>query len=127
MGKLLQAEIEVHQGRAQEAMNLVATALREFEIMGIFEGLNFEFAGRIHRLAGDLAEAEKFLRRGLEAAREFPVQSARLHAELAETLRAKGSQDWALEAQAALLKYRLSECPLRAEEIQKRFKIPEMP
>jgi DNA-binding Xre family transcriptional regulator len=121
MGKLIQAEIAARLGDTAMAQTLVTSALSEFEKMGIHEGLNFEYAGRTHRLIGELDSAEAYLRQGLKAALDFPVCLAALHMELAEVLRLKQSKNWPNEIQSALAIYQSTECPIRAAQAKKRL------
>lgn len=122
-GKLLQAEIEAHRGNRQAAEALVDQGLEEFGKLGIFEGLNFEQAGRTHRLLGNIEKAEAFFLRGLEVSQAFPVYHAALYAELALVLQRQGHPDWTEKLQKAMDIYRQVECPLRIEMLKKQFQI----
>ncbi len=121
MGKLLLGEAAARTGRSMDAVALVLEALEEFEKLGVAEGLNFEFAGRVHRFIGQLEQAEKFLRHGINIAQEFPVYLAALHAELAEVLRAKGNGTWQTEAEIAIALYDRTECHMMVARLKKQF------
>lgn len=123
MGKILQAEILARRNQPQEAKSLLTVGLAEFQALGINEGLNFEYAGRVHRLCGDLDAAETYLRRGVTLAAAFPVYLASVHVELAETLRLKRSATWTEAAEKAVLLYAQCECPLRVDQVKKHFQI----
>ncbi|MBK9322093.1 MAG: hypothetical protein IPM97_03885 [Bdellovibrionaceae bacterium] len=48
--------------------------------------MNYEFAGRISRLVGDLSASEEYLRKGVALSNEFPIYQAALFLELSKTL-----------------------------------------
>jgi tetratricopeptide (TPR) repeat protein len=123
MGKLIEAEIAARSDRATEAQNLVSEALSAFEKLGIMEGLNFEFAGRVHKWIGQLEQAEAYLRSGISVAKGFPLYLAALHVELGDVLRMKGERGWKEEIQRALSLYDGAGCPLRVSAIRNRFSL----
>lgn len=93
-----------------------------FAALGIEEGLNYEYAGRILRLLGKLQEAEKYLRRGLEISNDFPIYQAALCFELSLTL---SDQKKRIEAehfaQQAIDLYQKCEAPLRVIQARHAF------
>ncbi len=123
MAGLLQAEIAARRSQKTLAQKLVKESLAGFEALGIHEGLNFEIAGRTHRLIGKLDEAEDFLRQGLKISKNFPVYLASIYYELAEVLKAKSSPSWVTEAQTAIDIFLQSECPKRAQFIKSRLSL----
>lgn len=123
MGKLILAEVSAIRGEEAEAKKLVSEALASFENLGIKEGLNFEFAGRVYRILGLVDQADKFIRQGIRLSQSFPLELAALHVELAEILRMTGADNWAREADKAVEIFYKSECPLLAEEVKRQFKL----
>jgi tetratricopeptide (TPR) repeat protein len=95
MGKLVSAEIFARRGKTEEAKKTMNDGLADFVKLGIEEGLNYEFAGRISLLLGQRVEAEAFLRKGISISAEFPLSRAALFFELAKLL---SSRDFASEA-----------------------------
>lgn len=122
---LIEAELFARQGLEQEALNQATRSLEGFSALGINEGLNFEFSGRVHRLLGHNAKAEEHVRHGINISRPFPVYLAALYLELASILKASGAdQQMILDAATrARDLYRNCEAPIRAGLIEKAFNI----
>lgn len=127
MGKLVLAEIRAHQGRSDEAVQLAELGLAGFRELGIHEGLNYESAGRVYRLSGDLGMAEALLREGLRFAKEFPLEEAGLHFELALVLKqGRPTAEEALKsAKKAIDLYRRVEAPQKATSVVIAFDIED--
>jgi tetratricopeptide (TPR) repeat protein len=117
MGRLIDAEISVKEGRFIDANQSLTDGLNGFAELGIDEGLNYEFAGRISRLAGDQMASVDYFRKGISLAKDFPMYRAALYLELAKTLSANRSD--LVEAKASAKKavdlYRECEASIRAE------------
>ena len=123
MAKLIQAEIAARTGLNVEAKTLANQTLDGFSRLGIEEGLNYEFAGRVHRLIGDFEKAELLLMKGIGVAKDFPIYRASLLAELAQTLNGRRSFKSQEAARAAVHLYEASGCPLRAAAVKSLHKI----
>lgn len=123
MGKLILAEIAASQSRQADAIALVDEALKGFSDLGINEGLNYEYAGRVHRICKNLDQAEKYLLQGLPLAQDYPIYHASILAELAEVLKLKGHSEWKTRHQDSISIYTQCGCPLRILILQKRFGI----
>lgn len=123
MGKLINAEIEARRSNRQTALILVESALAGFAKLGIREGLNFEYAGRVHRLLGNYDQAVIHLKDGITAAQAYPIYLAALQAEFARTLKLMGSDKWIDAAKNAIHVFTVKECPLRVTMIKKEFGI----
>lgn len=122
MGKLILAEVEAIRGNKQPALDLVEAALDGFSKLGIYEGLNFEYAGRANRIIGNLDQSIKYLNEGIAASQTFPIYLAALQFELARALKQKGS-GWEESASIAMALYEKHECPARVEMIKNEFGI----
>lgn len=116
MGKLVSAEIIAKLGHAKEAANALEESLVDFAKLGIDEGLNYEFAGRISILVGKRREAEEYFRKGLLISKDFPLSQASLYFEMAKLL---SSVECANEA---LSLYSDCGAKLRTESIKKFIK-----
>jgi tetratricopeptide (TPR) repeat protein len=120
MELLVQAEISARMNRAEDARAALQKGLEGFARLGIEEGLNYEFAGRISRLIGDKSQAQAYLRKGIEISNEFPLYQAALNFEMAQALVAAGEGREARRfAEKAAELYTLCEAPLRAEAAKK--------
>ncbi len=86
MDKLVRAEIFARRGLKDDAKRTLNEGLVGFSVLGIEEGLNYEFAGRISRYLKDFEESEIYLRKGISISNKFPLYQAALHFELAKTL-----------------------------------------
>ena len=121
--KIILAEILAREGQSESAKNMLKDSLDGFSKLGIEEGLNFEFAGRICRLLGDLPASNHYLRIGIKLAQDFPLYQAGLFFELGKTLLAGFDR---IEATVFLEKaadlYLICEAPLRAEKVKKHHK-----
>lgn len=84
MGQLILAELYARTGRQSEACIMIKKTLFEFQKMNIEEGLNYEYAGRVFRIAKDFAQAKIFLQRGIEITHDYPIYQAALYQELAQ-------------------------------------------
>jgi tetratricopeptide (TPR) repeat protein len=122
MGKLILAEVEATRGNKQAALDLVESALAGFSKLGIREGLNFEYAGRVNRIVGNFNQSIKYLSEGIAASQAFPIYLAALQFELARTSKKMGSR-WEEAANTAIALYEKHECPARVEKIKKEFGI----
>lgn len=122
-GKLIIAEVEARRSHKQEALDLVASALDGFSKLGIHEGLNFEYAGRVQRLVGNLDQAVSDLKEGISTAQVFPIDLASLKVELARTLKMMNSNLWRDAAAEAIAIFTAAECPLRVDMIEQEFEI----
>lgn len=123
MGKLIIAEVEARRSHKQKALELVASALDGFSKLGIHEGLNFEYAGRVQRLVGNFDQAVSDLKEGIATAQAFPIDLASLKVELARTLKMMKSDMWRDAAVEAIAIFTAAECPLRVDMIKKEFEI----
>jgi tetratricopeptide (TPR) repeat protein len=117
-GKLLLAEVAAHRGQSK-ATSLAEEALRDFEALGISEGLNYEQAGRVYHRLHDFDKAESYFRKGISLSRAFPVYQAALFKELGLVLKAKNDPKWKEELQNSIDLYKKCQCPLRAEMVQR--------
>jgi len=122
-GKLLLAEVAAHRGFKSDVHQLVGEGLKEFSEMNINEGLNFEQAGRAHRLLGEFEKAEGYFLRGISISNEFPVYQAALYAELALVLKIQSRAEWIEKARNAIDIYGKCQCPLRVQSLKTRFQI----
>lgn len=86
MGKLVASEIFARRGLKDDAKRTLNEGLDGFSMLGIEEGLNYEFAGRISRHLEEFEESETYLRKGISISNKFPLYQAALHFELAKTL-----------------------------------------
>lgn len=89
-GHLLRAEIFALQGRREEALVAMNLGLHGFSAQRIVEALNFEIAGRVQRLCGNLSESEALLQLGVECGQGYPLYLARVFQEMALTLNEAG-------------------------------------
>lgn len=120
MGKLIRAEILALRNAFTEAKETMLSALSDFAQMSIEEGLNYEFAGRISRIIGDLQASKIYLEKGISISDEFPVEQASLYSELAETLMVLKQAPEAAFKMAIKL-YGESECNLRVKQLESKF------
>jgi len=117
MGKLIKAEVCALNNNFAEAKKTMLAAINDFSRMNIEEGLNYEFAGRISRIIGDLAEAKAYLEKGILITDEFPVEQASLYSELVQTLLGlRENPEPALKM--AIKLYRECECDLRVKQLE---------
>lgn len=86
MGNLIRAELLALQNRKPESLAMLRSGLDQFSKLGIEEGLNYEFAGRIARHLDEPIESIRFLEKGIAISTDFPMALAALRAELAKTL-----------------------------------------
>lgn len=86
MAMLIKAEIAAVQGSHLESKNKLLEGLQQFANLGIDEGLNYEFAGRVSKLNDEFVQSESYLRKGISISNDFPMYQAALHLELAKTL-----------------------------------------
>jgi tetratricopeptide (TPR) repeat protein len=114
MGELLRAEVLARQKREKEARAALDKGLEGFAQLGIEEGLNYEFAGRVLRILGDHAESARKLRHGISLSGEFPLSLAALHAELAKTTVHQDPIEAKQHTEKAKALYLACEAPLRA-------------
>lgn len=114
MGKLITSEISARRGEDETAANTLEESLLDFAKLGIEEGLNYEFAGRVSMLLGKRDAAETFLQKGISISKDFPLSRAALYFELAKLT---SSVDF---AEASLKLYFECDAPLKAEAV-KRF------
>lgn len=119
MAKLIQAEIHARNALVVEAEALLHSGLEGFSKLGIEEGLNYEFAGRISRILGKTLESKNFLLRGIMLAKDFPLYQAALYFELAKTLMISEEKKEALSsAQKALNLFKKCSAPLKADKVE---------
>lgn len=85
MGELLRAEVRARRGEVAGADEALRAGLAAFAALGIEEGLNYEFAGRVCRLLGRGEESLFYLEKGLEISTALPVYHAALLFEAART------------------------------------------
>jgi tetratricopeptide (TPR) repeat protein len=123
MAKLIESEILAKERQFEGAKKSLTEGLEGFAKLGIEEGLNYEFAGRIARLLGEQSTSVDFLSRGLSISKDFPMSQAPLHFEMAKTLADQGSADAQVQAQKAYELYLSCEAPLRAEIIKQSFNL----
>ena len=115
IGELLLSEIFARKNAILEAREHLKKGLDGFFQLGIEEGLNYEIAGRVSRLLGDLDQSEKFLNKGISISSDFPVYHAALHLEMAKTQKALSKSAEAKKyAEIAKALYQNCEAPLRA-------------
>ncbi len=86
IGKFINAEIYAKDGQFDKAKKEMFEGLSGFLELGIEEGLNYEFAGRISRLIGDNSASEEYLRKGVSISKEYSMYQAALLLELSKTL-----------------------------------------
>lgn len=86
MGKLVKANILALQGENDEALNFLESGMDGFRSLGIDEGFNFEFAGRVMSLLGEFIKAEKFFQYGISISSDFPLYLANLYKEYGKLL-----------------------------------------
>lgn len=117
MVQLLHADVAACRGEHEAAARALANGLERFAALGIDEGLNHEFAARVHRRAGALDAAGLAVQRGLRVSADFPLQHAELQLEQALVCRARGDDAGAQQAlQAALAGLRACGAPARAQQ-----------
>ena len=92
MGHLVLGEIAARMGETNTAKNKIKTGLEKFSELNIYEGFNFEFAGRTYRILGELEQAQEYLTEGLKYSEKFPVYLAALYRELGIVLSEMGSK-----------------------------------
>lgn len=116
MGKLIAAEIFAKRGQKDDATAFLNDGLDGFAKLGIEEGLNYEFAGRISRYLGQLEAAEAYLRKGISISSKFPLYQAALYFELAKTLNSMPNRNTEAmgSARAAVELYTHCDAPLRS-------------
>lgn len=90
MGALVQADIHARGGQAAAALDALAAGKAAFARLGIEEGFNREFEGRVLRLVGRPDDACIALEEGLRLAAAFPVEAAWIEHELVLTHQARG-------------------------------------
>jgi tetratricopeptide (TPR) repeat protein len=116
MDKLIKAEICVRSEQNEDAERHLRSGLEGFAKLGIEEGLNYEYAGRVSRLLKKLSESEHHLRKGIALSKEFPLYQASLFYELARTLAVSEKQIEAVtSAKTAIDLYSRCEAPIRVE------------
>ena len=98
MGALVQADIHARRAEAAAALDALATGKAAFARLGIEEGFNREFEGRVLRLIGRADDARSALEEGLRLAAAFPVEAAWIEHELVLTQQARGDRGGALAA-----------------------------
>lgn len=117
LGNLLSSEIYARKNDFSQAKENLQVALNGYQDLKIEEGLNYEFAGRISRLIGDLESSKAYLEKGVLVSQAFPLEQAGVYVEFAFTLNAIGqSPDDAIKKAIEL--YSASECDLKAKELQ---------
>lgn len=116
MGKLVASEIFARRGQKDDAKRTLHDGLDGFSMLGIEEGLNYEFAGRVSRHLGDSEESETYLRKGISISNKFPLYQAALHFELAKTLSSSPNRrtEALISARAALDLYTNCDAILRS-------------
>jgi tetratricopeptide (TPR) repeat protein len=121
MGKLVTAEILARRGLKNDAKTALNNGLEGFSKLGIEEGLNYEFAGRISRHLGNLKDSETYLRKGISISNKFPMYQAALYFELAKTLSSSSHrrEETMKAAKAALDLYSNCGAPLRSEIVNR--------
>ena len=98
MGALVQADIHARRCEAAAALEALAAGKAAFARLGIEEGFNREFEGRVLRLIGRPDDAGTALEEGLRLAAAFPVEAAWIEHELVLTHQARGDRSGALAA-----------------------------
>jgi len=122
MNGLLRAELAARGGDAAMALAALAGALDAFAALGIEEGLNREFEGRVLRLLQRPGESMRALQEGLRISAAFPLQRGRLHAELARTHQMLGDdREAAVSAGQAADLFRACGAPRLAEAVRRDF------
>ncbi len=116
MGKLISAEVLAKHGRSADATRTLESSLSDFAKLGIDEGLNYEFAGRISMLLGNRQAAESYFRKGISISMDFPRARAALCFEIAKLTT---SLEFANEA---LRLYSECDAQLRVESVKKFIK-----
>ncbi|MFO1303764.1 MAG: helix-turn-helix transcriptional regulator [Burkholderiales bacterium] len=115
LGQLLLAEAAALAGDAPAASDGIARGLAAFAELGIAEGANHRVAGRAWRRMGVRDRAIDVLRAGLPLARDFPLELADLHGELALAFAQAGDADAArAEADRAAALYLRCGAPRKA-------------
>ncbi len=119
LGNLLLSEIYARKNKVSEAKINLQIALKGYQDLKIEEGLNYEFAGRISRLIGDLESSNTFLEKGIIVSQSFPIEQAGVYVELAFTLKAIGQiQGSEIAIKKAIELYNETECVLKVKELQ---------
>lgn len=90
MGALVQADLHARRGESAAALDALARGKAGFDKLGIEEGFNREFEGRVLRLVGRPDDALAVLDDGLRLAAKFPVEAAWLQHERVPTQQARG-------------------------------------
>ena len=122
MAALLHADVATCRGQHEAATEALARGLGRFAALHIDEGLNHEFAARVHRRAGALDAAAQAVQRGLAVSTEFPLQCAELRLEQALIERARGDTGGAQQAlQAACRGFVACGAPARAAQAAALF------
>lgn len=116
MGYLIQSEIAACKNLSADSDLLLQQALEGFHLLNIEEGLNYEFAGRICRLNGNLDRSQEYLKKGISISNEFPLYQAAIFFELARTEKALG-QDCSSSCRESLRLYKACEADTRAEMV----------
>jgi tetratricopeptide (TPR) repeat protein len=93
MGALVLADIHARGGENAAALDALAYGKAAFARLGIEEGLNLEFEGRVLRLLGRADEACVAIEEGLRLAAKFPVEAAWLQHEFVLTHQARGDTE----------------------------------
>lgn len=120
MCELIRAEVFALQNKMSESLVALANGLQKFEQLGIEEGLNYEFAGRVHRLVGRAKEAIQFLKKGISISAEFPMSLASLHFEMAKVLSSDPANRIAAvdHAKTSIKLFETCGAPLKASEVK---------
>lgn len=118
-GNFIQSEIAARKKQISAAREYLADALTGFEKLGIEEGLNYEFAGRICRLLGDNKMSEIYLRKGIDLSIQFPMEQASIYFELAKTIQidSKRKDEAVSMAKKSLELFHKCEAPHREEMV----------
>jgi tetratricopeptide (TPR) repeat protein len=90
MSALMHADICARRGERAAALDALAQGKATFARLGIEEGFNREFEGRVLRLLGRPDEACVAIEEGLRLAAKFPVEAAWLQHEFVLTHQARG-------------------------------------
>ena len=120
-GYLIQSEIAARKNLKSESMLLLNKGLDGFKKLNIEEGLNYEFAGRISRLNGNLSESINYLKKGISISNEFPLYQAALYFEMTNTEMNLG-QPYSQSFDESVRLYTQCEAPKRVEMIKSLIK-----
>ena len=120
MGHLVLGEVAARKGEIADAKIKIEIGLQKFYELKIYEGFNYEFAGRTYRVLGELEQAQVYLSEGLKYSEKFPVYLAALYRELGVVLSEMGSKKNSAQEyfSKAISIFESMDAPIRAEQVK---------